>query len=60
MLAADPTPESIGREIGKAVAIAALCAIATKLVDWGVEELRERVSPKKKPEGSDEREQRQS
>lgn len=49
MLRADDE-ESVGVEIAKAVAIAALSVLATKLVEWGVDELRERVSPKKKEE----------
>lgn len=43
-----PPPDSLAREIAKAVFIAALSVFATKLVEWGVDELRERVSPKKK------------
>jgi hypothetical protein len=35
------------RTIGIAVAIAALTVLATKLVEWGVDELRDHVSPKK-------------
>ncbi len=37
--------------IGVAVVVAGLTALATKLAEWGVEELRERYSPK--PEKKD-------
>lgn len=41
--------EGVGREVAKAVLIAALSALVTKLVEWGVEELRKRVDPPEKP-----------
>lgn len=34
-------------DIAKAVAIAALSALATKLVEWGVDALKARVNPPK-------------
>jgi hypothetical protein len=42
-------------EIAKAVAIAALSALATKLVEWGVDELKKRArreAPKSEQEES--------
>lgn len=35
------------RQVGVAVAIAGLSVLATKLVEWAVDEIRDRVSPKK-------------
>lgn len=35
-----PPPHSIGREIGVAVAIAALSAVVSGFVQWGIEELK--------------------
>ncbi len=45
-----PPPVSTGKQIGIAVAIAGLSAVATNLIEWGVDELREafgRKPPKK-------------
>jgi hypothetical protein len=40
----------IPKEVGKAVLIAALSAAAVKLVEWGVEELRQKVWDVRKTE----------
>lgn len=50
MMKSDDDPPH--RAIGIAVATAALTVFVTKLVEWGVYELRERYSPKK-PEKKD-------
>ena len=42
----DPKQPSRGEQIGMAVAIAALSALATGLVSWGVEELKHRFGSK--------------
>lgn len=39
--------KSLAREIGVAVAIAGLSALATKIVDWTIDELREKYGTKK-------------
>jgi hypothetical protein len=39
--------DPLHRAIGIAVATAALTVLATKLVEWGVEELRSHYRPKK-------------
>lgn len=49
----DPKQPSRGEQIGMAVAIAALSALATGLVSWGVEELRHRFGTRPKEEKSD-------
>lgn len=43
----DDDKEHPAKGVVIAVATAALTALATKLIDWGVDELRERYSPKK-------------
>ena len=52
MLTDDPKPPKVGEQIAIAVAIAALSALASSLVVWGVEELKVRFAtkpPEKKP-----------
>jgi hypothetical protein len=44
----DPKPPSRREQIGMAVTIAALSALATGLVSWGVEELKHRFGSKEK------------
>lgn len=45
-----PPPSGDGpyQQVGVAVAIAALTALTTKLVEWGVDELRDRYGTKPK------------
>jgi hypothetical protein len=42
----------VAKDIGKAVVIAALGTAATKLVEWAVEELRQKVRDVRKPSDS--------
>lgn len=42
---------SVRREIGTAVAIAALSAVAVKLLEWGVDELRTHVERRREEAG---------
>lgn len=43
----------IGREVGTAVLIAGLSALASELVRWGVEEMRAAVKPPPRDEERD-------
>ena len=45
----DTPPVPVVREVAKAVAIAALTAAATGLVNWGIDALKHLVSPKESP-----------
>ena len=49
MMQEDKGPSPI-EQVGIAVAIAALSTLASALVSWGVDEVRARISPKKKEE----------
>jgi len=53
------TNEGLGAEVGKAVLIAALSALATGLVTWALDKVKQRVDPPKEKAGtSDGREEK--
>ena len=47
-------PFGAAKEIAQAVAIAALSAVATKFIEWGVDELKERQKRKRGSDGEKE------